>query len=212
MKARNIIINWSIEFAPIILYFVLLAISGDSKTGFVISTGIFTLMTALALFVAYTREGRIAVFAGLSGLFIIVFGVATVWFDMPWVFMFEATVYNSIFALILLPGLLTGKGYLKKFFIGLFDIDDRGWFILSFRYFLLFLLTAIVNEYIWRNYSQSAWIINKYIASASAILLGFFQIPLGKRHRNPTASSWGVRVTSKADSKYRKSEPPIIMQ
>jgi hypothetical protein len=64
----------------------------------------------------------------------------------------------------------------------------------------LFAAIAIVNEFMWRNYPQEIWIISKYIATFSTVLLGFCEIPLGKRYRNPTASAWGVRVTSKADS------------
>jgi intracellular septation protein len=203
MKLRNILINWSIEFAPIIIYFVMLWVMGDTQRGFVISTGVFTLSTVTALAVAYAREERIAIFAGVAGIFIIGFGIATVWLDNPHVFMFETTAYNAFFALVLLPGLFSGKGGLKHFFIGLFDLQEEGWYKLSLHYFILFVAIAVSNEYVWRTFSQETWIIVKYVASASTIGLGFFEIPLGKRYRNPTASAWGVRVTSKADAKKR---------
>ena len=201
MKLRNILINWSIEFAPIMIYFAMLAAYGDTQAGFVISTGVFTLCTILALVVAYVREGRVAIFAAVAGAFIVCFGAATVWLDNPHVFMFEATAYNGFFALVLLPGLLVGKGNLKVFFIGLFDLKEEGWFKLSLHYFILFAVIAITNEFIWRTYSQEVWIITKYVASAWTIALGFAEIPLGKKYRNPTASAWGVRVTSKSDAK-----------
>jgi intracellular septation protein len=201
MKLRNILINWSIEFAPIIIYFAMLALIGDTRPGFVLSTAVFTFATILALMVAYVREGRIAIFAGVAGAFIVGFGIATVWLDDPHVFMFETTAYNAFFALVLLPGLFMGRGDLKLFFIGLFDLQEEGWFKLSLHYFILFVIIAVSNEIVWRMYPQTVWIIVKYIASASTIGLGFLEIPLGKKYRNPTASAWGVRVTSKADQK-----------
>jgi intracellular septation protein len=201
MKLRNILINWSIEFAPIIIYFAMLALIGDTRPGFVLSTAVFTFVTILALMVAYVREGRIAIFAGVAGAFIVGFGIATVWLDDPHVFMFETTAYNAFFALVLLPGLFMGRGDLKLFFIGLFDLQEEGWFKLSLHYFILFVIIAVSNEIVWRMYPQTVWIIVKYIASASTIGLGFLEIPLGKKYRNPTASAWGVRVTSKADQK-----------
>lgn len=199
MKLRNILINWSIEFAPIIIYFAMLAAIGDTRPGFVLSTAVFTLCTVFALAVAYIREERIAVFAGVAGAFIVGFGVATVLIDNPHIFMFETTAYNAFFALVLLPGLFMGRGDLKLFFIGLFDLKEEGWYKLSLHYCILFILIAISNEIVWRMYPQTVWIIVKYLSSISTIGLGFLEIPLGKKYRNPSASAWGVRVTSKAD-------------
>ncbi len=198
-KLLNILINWSIEFGPIGIFFIMLATLGDTENGFVTSTAAFTIVTIMALTASYKREGHVAVFAAVAGTFIIGFGVATVVTHDPHLFMFKDTAYNGFFALVLLPGLFVKKGYLKFFVNSLFDLTDRGWFKLSFHYFILFTLIAVSNEIIWRNYPQEVWIISKYIATFATIALGFCEIPLGKKHRNPTASAWGVRITSKSD-------------
>lgn len=199
-KLLNVLINWSIEFGPIGIFFVMLGIVGENPQGFVESTAVFTLATIIALAVSYKREGHMAIFAAVAGAFIIGFGIVTVVTNNPHVFMFKDTAYNGFFALTLLPGLFTKKGYLKFFFNSLFDLTEQGWFKLSLHYFILFAVIAIVNEIIWRNYPQDVWIISKYIATFSTIALGFCEIPLGKKYRNSTASAWGVRLTSKSDT------------
>ena len=198
-KLQNILINWAVEFGPIAIFFIMLAIMGETPSGFVLSTGVFTLGTIVALTVSYVREGRIALFAAVAGAFIVGFGIVTVISDNPNVFMFKDTAYNGFFALVLLPGLIARKGSLKLFFNSLFDLTEEGWFKLSFHYFILFALIAVSNEFIWRHYPQTVWIVSKYIATFSTVALGFCEIPLGKKYRNPTASAWGVRVTSRSD-------------
>lgn len=198
-KWQNILINWAVEFGPMGVFFGMLAFVGNDSKGFVVATGMFTLATILALLTAYIREGRVAIFALVAGAFIVVFGLATVYFDKPWIFQFEATMYHSFLALVLLPGLLRKHGSLKIFFIGLFDLKERGWFLISVHYFILFIVIAITNEFIWRTYPQSVWIIYKYIATISTIALGVCEIPVGKKYRNASATAWGVRTTSKSD-------------
>lgn len=200
-KWQNIIINWSIEFGPIAIFFSMLAFAGETERAFVIATGIFTVTTVIALMAAYIREKRIALFAAIAGTFIVGFGVATVYFDDPHLFMIKDTAYNGFLAIFLLPGLLVGKGNLKHLFEGLFDLKEEGWFKLSLHYFILFVCIAVANEFIWRNLSQTIWIISKYVATGATVGLGFCEIPLGKKYRNPSASAWGVKVTSKADDR-----------
>jgi intracellular septation protein len=199
-KLFNVLVNWSIEFGPIGIFFIMLFFMGETPHGFVLATGVFTIGTIVALATAYFREGRLAIFAAVAGAFIVGFGIATVITHNPHVFMFKDTAYNGFFALVLLPGLLKGKGYLKFFFHGLFDLKEEGWFKLSFHYFILFALIATVNEFMWRLYPQEIWIVSKYIATFATIALGFCEIPLGKKYRNPTATAWGVKVTSNSDT------------
>lgn len=191
---KNVLVNWSIEFWPILLFFGALALLWDSSSGFVFATGLFTASTALALMVAYVRERRIALFPIISGIFVIVFGVLTLYYNEPHIFVLKDTVYNGFSALLLFFGLLKGKWLLKYLFGSLFDIADEGWRILSFRWMIAFVILFITNEYFWRNYPQNIWVLYKFISTLLTIIFGSAQIYLARRYRNPTASPWGLRI------------------
>lgn len=193
---KNILINWSVEFGPIVLFFVSLKILGESSAGFVFSTALFTGATILALLVAYLQDKRIALFPIISGIFVIIFGITTVYFNQPYVFIIKDSLYNGFFSLLLLVGLLKGKGLLKPFFGSLFDMTDEGWKILSFRWMTMFMLLLVSNEIMWRMFSLEAWVTYKFFATVITIFFGSYQIFLAKKFRNPTASPWGMRIVS----------------
>lgn len=188
------IINWSIEFGPIILFFISLGLFGHTTEGFVGSTGLFTLTTIIALVASYIREKRIALFPIVAGASIILFGLATVFLNDPIIFIVKDTVYNGIFAVILIAGLVRGRGYLKIFFSTLFDMEDEGWRILSLRWMIMFVLLAVSNELVWRFYSQDVWVYYKFVSTVITMVFGLYQFVLSRRFRNPTASTWGMRT------------------
>jgi len=193
---KNIWINWSVEFGPIVLFFIALKLLEENKNGFVISTALFTLATIFALFTAYSKQKRFALFPMIAGGFVIVLGLFTVFFNQPYIFIVKDTIYNGFFFLLLLGGLIKGKGLLKPLFANLFDMSDEGWKILSMRWMVMFFLLALSNELIWHVYSQQTWIVYKFFATIITAVFGTYQIFLSKEYRNSSASKWGMRITS----------------
>jgi intracellular septation protein len=191
--SRKIIVNWLIEFGPIISFFLALHFLGDTDSGFITATSIFSVLTAVALIASYYYEKRIAIFPLIAGTSVIFFGVITFVFKNPLLFILKDTFYNGGFAIFLLSGAFFNKGFLKLLFITLFDISDRGWYILSLRWGIFFLFLAISNEFIWRMYGQDVWIGYKFWATIITAVFGFYQITLSRKYRNPTATVWGMR-------------------
>lgn len=197
---KNTIINWSIEFGPIILFFISLSIFGENDTGFILSTALFTGATVVTLLVAYIRDKRVALFPILSGVSVIIFGITTVYFNNPKIFIIKDTVYNGLFAIALLIGLLKGKGLLQNLFGSLFDMKEEGWKKLSFRWMIMFTLLAVSNEFVWRTYTQDMWVMYKFFATIATTVFGSYQIYLSRVYRNPRASPWGMRITSEINN------------
>ncbi len=191
---KNIAISWSIEFGPIAVFFIALSFLGDTDRGFITSTAIFSILTAVALVTSYVYEQRIALFPLIAGISVIAFGSMTVVFKEPFFFVFKDTIYNGFFGIFLIGGVLMGKGFLKKLFIALFDMSDKGWIILSLRWGVFFSLLAIGNEIIWRFFGQDAWVMYKFWSTIGTVIFGFYQITLSKKYRNKEASLWGLRV------------------
>jgi intracellular septation protein len=190
---KNVIISWSIEFGPIILFFITLQLFGSDDQGFIFSTGIFTIATFVALITSYLYEGRIAWFPLITGFSVIFFGIITMVFQNPALFVLKDTLYNGIFAVTLLTGALMKKALLKPLFIALFDMKDEGWFILSVRWGIFFLLLTVTNEITWRVYGQNAWVNYKFWSTIATTIFGFYQVTLSKKYRNLHATEWGMR-------------------
>jgi intracellular septation protein len=193
-KYKAAIISWSIEFGPIALFFVALSTLGSEDDAFILATGLFTIFTALALLASYVLEKRIAWFPLIAGLSVIVFGVITFIFKEPMLFMLKDTFYNGFFAIFLLGGTLLGKAMLKPLFISLFDIQDRGWYILSLRWGIFFLILAITNEITWRLYSNEVWVSYKFWSTIITALFGLYQLTLSRKYRNEGSSYFGMRM------------------
>lgn len=191
---KAVIISWSIEFGPIALFFIALSLLGSGDREFLISTGIFTFFTAVALVASYILEKRVAWFPLIAGASVLFFGVITLFYKNPEIFMVKDTFYNGFFAIFLLVGACFKKAMLKPLFISLFDIQERGWFILSLRWGIFFLVLTILNELIWRNYSNEVWVSYKFWSTLATAVFGFYQLTLSKKWRNTTASPLGMRT------------------
>lgn len=190
---KNIIISWSIEFGPIAVFFMALHFLGNTEKGFISATGIFTALTVVALIASYIYEKRIAIFPLIAGLSVVLFGVMTLLFENPVFFILKDTIYNGFFAIFLLGGALYKKGLLKVLFVALFDITDKGWFILSVRWGIFFLLLALSNEFFWHAYGREVWVEYKFWSTILTVVFGFYQVTLSKKYRNESATAWGMR-------------------
>ncbi len=191
---KHILLNWLIEFGPIILFFISLKVFGEDSSGFVFATEIFTIATAIVLLFALIRDKRIALFPLVAGIFVIFFGALTVRFNQPEIFVFKDTIYNGSFFLFLFVGVVKGKGYLRMMFEPLFDITSEGWKRLSSRWMVMFLLLVVSNEIVWYLYPLNIWVEYKFLATITTAIFGLYQITLTKKYRMETASSWGLRL------------------
>jgi intracellular septation protein len=88
-----------------------------------------------------------------------------------------------LFGVALLGGLYFGKSLLKIIMDSAFSMDDEGWRILTFRWGLFFLFLAVVNEIVWRNFSEGFWVGFK-LWGMTGLSMAFVlsQTPMMQRH------------------------------
>ena len=83
----------------------------------------------------------------------------------------------------LLGGLLFGKSMLGYVFNKAFDLDEEGWRKLNIRWGIFFLFLALLNEIVWRNFSEEVWVAFKvWGVMPLTILFTLLQMPLILRH------------------------------
>jgi intracellular septation protein len=185
---KKLFIGLSIEFGPIVVFFLT-----APKMGFMPSTGLFVALTAISLGYAFIMERRVAYFPLIAGLSVILSGVATLTFNEPLFLIVKDTIYNGAFAIVLIAGLLKGKGLLKPLFKSLFAMNDTGWKILSHRWAILFILLAVGNEIVWRNYDEITWVAYKGYSTFVTIIFAVYQFRLSKEYRLPDSNAWGMK-------------------
>jgi len=195
-KHINPAVKLALELGPLLVFFfanskgaelaetfpALAALGGPIFVG----TALFMAATALSLVVSWLLTRTIPIMPILSGAIILVFGALTLWLHDDMFIKIKPTIINTMFGLILLGGLYFGKSLLGYVFDSAFQLDPEGWRILTLRWGLYFLLMAVVNELMWRNFSTDTWIAFKVWGNLPlSILFMMAQIPVMKRHALP---------------------------
>ena len=122
----------------------------------------------------------------LSGAIVLVFGALTLWLHDETFIKLKPTIINTMFGVILLGGLAFGKSFLGYVFDSAFRLDAEGWRKLTFRWGLFFLFMALLNEFMWRNFSTDTWVAFKVWGNMPlSILFMAAQMPLMMRHALP---------------------------
>lgn len=166
-------IKLAIEAGPLVVFFVvngrdglpelrdLWLPAGDTpmaEQGLFEATGAFMVATLLALVTGWILERRLPVMPLVSGIFVVFFGGLTLVLADETFIKLKPTLVNTLFALILFGGLLTGRSLLKPLFGAAVQLTDNGWRKLTLRWAVFFVLLAVLNEVVWRNFSTDFWV------------------------------------------------------
>ncbi len=151
-----------------------------------VGTACFMIATAVALSVSWILTRTLPIMPLLSGVVVLVFGALTLWLQDETFIKVKPTIINTMFGVILLGGLLFGKSFLGYVFDSAFKLDAEGWRKLTLRWGIFFLVMAVVNEVVWRNFSTDFWIAFKVWGNMPlSIVFTLMQLPLMQRHALP---------------------------
>ena len=192
-KEINPLLKFALELGPLLVFFFAnargewLAARFPALTELggpiFIATGLFMAATAIALSVSWVLTRTLPMMPLVSGVIVFVFGGLTLWLQDATFIKMKPTIVNSLFAAVLLGGLLFGKSLLGYVFDSAFRLDAEGWRKLTFRWGLFFVFLAVVNEVVWRNFLEDAWVAFK-VWGIMPITIAFTlaQMPLIMRH------------------------------
>jgi intracellular septation protein len=168
-----------LELAPLLVFFTVNLLTKN----IILGTGVFMVATLVALVTSRVLFGKIPVMPMVSGVLVLVFGGLTVWLDDAVFIKLKPTIVNLMFASILFGGLFYGKSLLRYVLGEVFKLTDEGWRILTFRWAIFFVVLAVINEIVWRNFSESFWIGFKFMGIMPiTAVFGLAQLGLLKRH------------------------------
>ncbi len=151
-----------------------------------IATALFIAATFIALAVSLALTRRLPIMPLVTGVVVLVFGGLTLWLQDEAFIKMKPTIVNVLFGATLLGGLLFGRPLLGYVFDSVFRLTDEGWRKLTFRWGLFFLVLAVLNEIVWRNFSDDTWVNFKVFGILPlTILFTLTQMPLIQRHALP---------------------------
>jgi intracellular septation protein len=168
-----------LELAPLLVFFTVNMLTKN----IILGTGVFVVATLIALIASRVLFGKIPLMPLVSGALVLIFGGLTVWMEDALFIKLKPTIVNLMFASILFGGLFYGKSLLRYVLGEVFKLTDEGWRILTFRWAIFFVVLAVINEIVWRNFSESFWIGFKFMGIMPiTAVFGLAQLGLLKRH------------------------------
>jgi intracellular septation protein len=184
-EAAQPLVKLLIDFGPLVVFFVTYSVAEryQPEAGIYWATGVLMAATVAALAASRVLLGRFSLPPLITAALVVVFGGLTIWLRDPRFVMMKPTIINLIFAGILGFGLVTGRPLLKLVMGEALKLTDEGWHKLSVRWFVFFLSLALLNEVVWRNVSESAWVNFKFWGVLSlTFLFAFAQVGLIRRY------------------------------
>lgn len=151
--AHSPMLKLLIEVGPLVAFF-----AAYGKAGIYWATGVLMAATVVALVASWRLLGKVSAVPVVTAVLVVVFGGLTFALDDPRFIKMKPTMINLVFAVALIVGVFLGKSPLKLMLGEAFSLTAQGWKILSYRWAAFFLVLAVVNEVVWRNFSEGAWV------------------------------------------------------
>ena len=144
------------ELGPLVVFFVLYKYYSINHA----TIGIM-IATLFSTAINFYLEKKISYLPLLTCALVAVFGGITIYSGDTRYIKMKPTAINLLFFSILIGGVFVKKGLLKYVFGHTIKMSDNNWLIFSKRWALYFLFVAILNEVIWRNFSENLWVTFK---------------------------------------------------
>ncbi|WP_375673066.1 septation protein A [Bartonella sp. TS82HLJMH] len=147
------------------------------------ATAIFMIAIIISLSLSWILARKIPIMPLISGIFVLVFGFLTLWLHNDTFIKMKPTIINILFAIILFGGMFFKKPLLRYALDSTLKIDDLGWKKLTYRWALFFVFLALLNEVVWRNFSDNFWTSFKVFGVMPlTVLFMLTQMPLILKH------------------------------
>jgi len=164
----------ALELGPLVVFFI-----ANAKADIFAATAWFMGAMVISLVLSWLLLRRIAVMPLVTAAVVLVFGGATLILQDATFIKMKPTVVNALFAIVLLGGLAFKQSLLRFVFGDVYKLKPEGWTILTLRWGLFFVVLAVLNELVWRNFSTDFWVAFKVWATMPlTVIFAMFQLPV----------------------------------
>lgn len=176
-------LKFALELGPLALFFLTFW-----KFGIFVATSVMMVAVLVTLVVSYIKLGRLPLMPMVTAVIVIVFGSMGLIFHNDTFIKIKPTVLYCLFSAALFFGLAFRRPILEIMFDGALHLTQAGWRILTWRWAFFFLFLAVLNEYVWRHYSESAWVTFKSFGFLPlTVVFALAQTPVIMKHESKEA-------------------------
>jgi intracellular septation protein len=167
-----------IELGPLLVFFGV-----NAFYGIFVGTAAFMVVTVLSLGLAWWLYRKVVVMPLVSAVIVLLFGGLTLYLQDETFIKLKPTIVYVMFAILLVGGLLAQKPVLALLFGPVFNLTDEGWQKLTIRWAVFFVAMALLNEFVWRNFSTDTWVSFKAFGFLPiTFVFTMAQVPLMQRY------------------------------
>lgn len=141
------------ELLPLVLFFIFYR-----KFDIFMATSVLVGSSVISLLALYLWEKKISKMILFSALLSAFFGGITIYSNDATFIKIKPTILYTAFAITILVGRIMGKNLLASLMGHAFNMPDKQWASFTYGWVLFFLLLASLNEIIWRNFGEDAWV------------------------------------------------------
>jgi len=175
----------ALDLGPLALFF-----GAYKLSGFFVATGVFMVAALVSLGIGYASERRLSPMPVVTAVLVLVFGGLTIFLRSEVFLKIKPTVLYTFFAAVLFGGLAFNRLFIKYIFERAFDLSEKGWRTLTWRWGIFFLFLAVLNEIVWRNTSTDFWVTFKVAGVLPlSVLFALAQTPFVLRHQAESSST-----------------------
>ncbi len=166
-KKTNPILKMVLELGPIGVFFLAyrwapIAEGATETEGqlaqILFATKIFIPVILGALALSWVLTKQLPKMAVMTAVLVVVFGGLTLWLQDDTFIKMKPTILYGIFAVALGFGLMRGESYLKYLMDEVVPMENEGWMKFTSRFALFFVMMAVTNEIVWRNFNTDIWV------------------------------------------------------
>lgn len=173
-EMRPQFIKLALELGPLVVFFIM-----NGRADIFVATAWFMAAMVLSLALSWLILKKVAVMPLVTGVVVLVFGGLTLWLQDDTFIKVKPTITNTLFASVLLGGLLFGQSLLKYVFGDVYKLKPEGWWKLTLNWGLFFVVLAVLNEVVWRSFSTDFWVAFKvWGIMPLTVVFSMTQLPL----------------------------------
>lgn len=172
----------TLEIGPVVVFIAIYILYRDASVeilggeygGLVLATLVTIPLILVTTFLLKRITGRLSPMQIFTAVLIVVFGGMTVWLNDQRFIQMKPTIIYFFFTAILLFGAMTGRLYLKMIMDDKVPMAEEGWVKLTRRMIIFFAFMAILNEVVWRFFSEEIWVALDTVGQPTMVFVFLF--------------------------------------
>ena len=156
-----------LEMGPLLIFFAAFKV-----WDVFVATGVIMIVLPIAMLISRHLFGHVAIMQKVSLVMIFVLGGLTIFLQDATFIYIKPTIYYSFVGIILGVGLLRGRSYLKLVLEqGVPPMEEVEWMRITKNFMMFHFFLAVMNELVWRNFSEAVWFKIKVFGFVPALMI-----------------------------------------